>query len=70
MPNTKKAEQPAPSELLTVDEIATQLRVDVVTIRRWITDGQLSPAYKVGKGYRVPRTVLDQFLGRAQVITR
>jgi excisionase family DNA binding protein len=70
MTKTAGAQPLPPSGLLTVDEIAAELRVDVVTVRRWITDGHLSPAYKVGRAYRVPRASLDQFIGHRTVAPR
>src|SRR5713226_7203656 len=48
-------------ELLTVPEAAALLRVSPITIRRYIADGQL-PAVRVGKGVRIEREALDQFL--------
>lgn len=62
----KNTPPPAPepaSPLLTVAEVATQLRVDVQSVRRWIRDEQLA-AFKVGREYRVHPTHIDRFLGR------
>ena len=51
-----------PSEFLTVPEVATRLRVNAATVRRWCADGTL-PAVKVGKSYRIEadqlRAVID-----------
>jgi excisionase family DNA binding protein len=37
---------------LTPEEIASKLRVDISTVRRWIKLGQL-PAFQVGRQYRI-----------------
>jgi excisionase family DNA binding protein len=48
-------------ELLTVQETAEMLRVNPITVRRFIADGRL-PAVKVGKGVRVQKDAVDQLL--------
>jgi excisionase family DNA binding protein len=48
-------------ELLTVQETAALLKVNPITIRRYIADGRL-PAVRVGKGLRVRRDAVGQFL--------
>lgn len=49
--------------LLTVAEVATRLRVDEATVRRWITDGVLEaitlPRRGYRQSYRVKKSVLD-----------
>ena len=67
MAKTTKPETDPASELLTVAHIAKQLHVDIATVRRWIADGQLRPAYRLPRGFRVPRSALDHFLGDRQV---
>lgn len=52
--------------LLTSDEVATYLRVDVVTIRRLITRGELT-AYRVGNEYRFKRGDIERYLQEQQV---
>ncbi len=53
---------PEDDPLLTVPEIAKELRVTEVTVRTWIRAGQL-PALRAGRrGYRVRRSALDQML--------
>jgi excisionase family DNA binding protein len=50
-------------ELLTVSEIASELRVNPQTVRNWIERGEL-PAVRVGKRrVRVQRSVLETFVG-------
>src|SRR5687767_5059243 len=48
-------------ELLTVQETAEMLRVNPITVRRFIADGRL-PAVKVGNGVRVQKAAVDQLL--------
>ena len=50
-------------ELLGVDEVATYLAVNPMTVYRWCRAGRL-PALKVGKAWRVPRPALEDFLRR------
>lgn len=40
------------THLLTVPEVAEALRLDPVTIRRWIRDDRL-PAVRIGSRYRI-----------------
>ncbi len=54
--------------LLTVGEIATLLRVDQTTVRRWIHNGSL-PAIELPKRasrtiYRVKQSEIDKLLGK------
>ncbi len=57
---------PEDDPLLTVPEIAKELRVTEVTVRTWIRAGQL-PALRAGmRGYRVRRSALDQMLALNQ----
>jgi excisionase family DNA binding protein len=48
-------------ELLTVYEAADILRVNPMTVRRYITDGRLT-AVRVGKGVRVRKESLEGML--------
>jgi len=53
-------------ELLTVQEVATRLRVNEATVRRWIKSGALEAIKLPHRGkreiYRVRRTTLDSVL--------
>lgn len=51
---------------LTPAEVAGQLRVDVFTVRRWITRGQLG-AYRVGQRYLIDPGAVDAFLAARRV---
>jgi excisionase family DNA binding protein len=44
-------------ELLTVDEAATLLKVDVETVRRWLRSGHLR-GLKFGRMWRIPASAL------------
>ncbi len=52
--------------LMTSDEVAAYLRVDVVTIRRLVNRGEL-PAYRVGGEYRFMKEELAEYLKRQRV---
>jgi excisionase family DNA binding protein len=53
-----------PAELLTVAEIAVELKITEQTVRRWINEQKL-PAKRLagGKEFRVLRAELDALLG-------
>jgi len=58
-------------EVLTVAEIADYLRVSETTIWRWCSTGKL-PAFRVGRGWRVQRSDLEQHISaqkRKNVVT-
>ncbi|MEN9934569.1 MAG: hypothetical protein RLZZ387_1148 [Chloroflexota bacterium] len=59
----------AMESLWTTDEVATFLKVDVVTVRRLVTRGELA-AYRIGGEYRFAREDLQEFLGRQHVPAR
>lgn len=61
---TTRSHRPA---LLTVPEVAAQLRVDPATVRRWIAIGRL-PATKPGRDYRVDQNAVDA-LTRGSFVT-
>lgn len=52
--------------LLTSDEVAEYLRVDVVTIRRLINRGELT-AYRIGGEYRFKLSDIERYLQRQRV---
>jgi excisionase family DNA binding protein len=55
---------------LTPSQVADELHVTVVTVRRWITNGQL-PASKAGpRKWMVRRSDLDAFLSNGGIRTR
>jgi putative molybdopterin biosynthesis protein len=52
---------------LTPQEVSDLLRVSVYTVRRWIKEGDL-PAYKVGRGWRISESDIDEWLRRNQSV--
>jgi excisionase family DNA binding protein len=48
-------------ELLTVDEVANILRLNVRTIWRMLKDGRLK-GIRLGGGWRIPKEELDRLL--------
>lgn len=64
--NNPLIENPADA-LLTVREVAKQLRVDDTTVRRWIRDGALEairlPHRGVREAYRIKQATMDRMLG-------
>ncbi len=48
-------------EYLTTEEIANLLKVNIVTVRRWIKSGRL-PATFLTKEYRVTKSDLEYFI--------
>jgi excisionase family DNA binding protein len=53
----------ARSELLTVEEVAKEVKVHSETVRNWIRKREL-PAIDIGGEYRIYRSDLDDFLQR------
>ena len=56
-------------EMLTVEEIAKELRVSPKTVRSWITSGELV-ALDIGREYRISRANLEDFKQRRQTDRR
>jgi excisionase family DNA binding protein len=56
-------------EMLTVEEVAKELRVSPKTVRSWIASGELV-ALDVGREYRVSRANLEDFKLRRQTDRR
>ena len=56
-------------DMLTVEEVAKELRVDPKTVRRWIQRGELV-AIDIGREYRIRRSALDDFISRRQTDRR
>src|SRR6266581_749162 len=52
-----------PDQQLTVEEVAEELRVHPETVRQWIREGELD-AFDTGRGYRISRADLDDFMQR------
>jgi excisionase family DNA binding protein len=52
-----------PDKMLSVEEVAAELGVNPETVRVWIRSGELV-ALSIGKGYRISRADLDDFIRR------
>ncbi len=52
-----------PEKMLSVEEVAKELEVNPETVRVWIRSGELV-ALSIGKGYRISRADLDDFIKR------
>lgn len=53
-----------PSDLLTVAEVATYLRVSKSTVWRWCSSGRLN-AFRIGRSWRVKRSDLEESMNHA-----
>ncbi len=53
-------------EFLTTKEIADALKVNIVTVRRWIVSGKL-PATFLGKEFRIKKEDFEKFLSERRV---
>jgi excisionase family DNA binding protein len=51
---------------LTAEEIAAELRVDISSVRRWLRSGELA-SVRIGRQYRVERTVYEAFVKSREV---
>jgi len=51
----------------TARELAEALRVNIMTIYRYIQAGKLK-AYKIGKEFRIDKNEFDNFLDKAKTI--
>ncbi len=52
--------------LLTVTEVASDLRVSKMTVYRLIKRGNL-PAVRVGRGYRIKAQTVEQYLTKESI---
>ena len=52
-------------EFYTAEELAEKLRVNIMTIYRYIKAGKLK-AYKIGKEFRIPKKEFNQFLDKVK----
>ena len=56
----------APSEMLTVEEIARYLEVEPAAISEWATSGRM-PAVKEGGGWRFDRAKIDEWIAQEKI---
>lgn len=53
-------------EFYTAKELAEKLRVNIMTIYRYIDAGRLE-AYKIGKEFRIEKKEFDKFLNKVKI---
>lgn len=53
-------------EYLTTKEIASILKVNVLTVRRWIESKKLT-AYRLDKAYRINKLDFERFLSERKI---
>ena len=53
-------------ELLTIDEVAAELKLHPDTIRRYIREGKLKPTRVGGTAIRIRRSELDRFISEGE----
>jgi len=53
-------------EFYTAKELADKLRVNIMTIYRYIGSGKLK-SYKMGKEFRIDKKEFDSFLNKAKI---
>jgi excisionase family DNA binding protein len=53
-------------EFYTAKEISDKLKLNVMTIYRYINAGKLK-AYKIGKEFRVEKQEFEEFLNRVKI---
>ncbi len=53
------------NEFYTAQELADKLRVNIMTIYRYIKAGKLN-AYKIGKEFRIDEKVFNKFLDKTK----
>lgn len=56
-------------EFLTAEEVAEMLKVNIMTIYRYIKAGKIK-AYKFGKGFRITNEDLQKFVSSSQINRR
>jgi len=54
-------------EMLTADEVATVLRVNIRSVQRWARDKRLT-SVRTGRTYRFPRSAILQWMQEATTL--
>jgi excisionase family DNA binding protein len=54
--------------IMTVDEVASYLRISKTTVCRWCNSGKL-PAFRLGRSWRVKRHDMEAHINRAMTDT-
>jgi len=58
--------QPTPASYYTARELANELKVNIMTIYRYIEKKRLM-AYKIGKEFRIERAEFERFMRKAKI---
>ena len=58
---------PEEANLLTIPEVAKQLRVNRVTVWRWTISGQIASRKLPSGGRRIPRSEVDRILAQRTI---
>ena len=57
------------SKLLTPEEVAEQLKVEITTIRTWLRNGTLKGVKLGGRFWRIKEETLEEFINQSEEIT-
>jgi excisionase family DNA binding protein len=57
-------------EELLKPEVATQLKISVATLDRWIAAGRAPASYKIGRERRFTQESVDRFVAEQQAAAR
>lgn len=52
---------------MSIKEIASLLKVHIVTVRRWVVKYKTLPAYRLGKDFRVKKSDFEKFMDSKRV---
>lgn len=66
----RKPESQTADELLTLEEVATILKLPPATLRKWRAEGLPPQAFRVGRWLRYRRSVVDAFLAAQEAKER
>ena len=58
---------PQPEEFYTPEELAAALKVNIMTIYRYIKAKKLK-AYKLGRGFRIDKEEFNKFLEKSKTV--
>ena len=53
-------------EMLTADEVARIMKVNIRTVRQWVADGELGVVWIGKREYRIARSELNKFIKERQ----
>jgi excisionase family DNA binding protein len=53
-------------EMLTADEVAKIMKVNIRTVRQWVADGNIAIIWIGKREYRIARSALNKFIQERQ----